>query len=250
MPSNFRRVFCYPEHMSQTISVVIIAHNEERYIHQCLTSVVKQQLKPLEILLVAHNCMDQTVKIAKQFPTVTILEYSGPSGIAYARAHGFAQAQGDIVVSLDGDSFAISSNWLSALTKPLRHKSVVLTGGPVWFVGNLYGWLMSLNFFFIKPLVDANYRFYPWGSNLAFRKPDYVQAGGLKPLLDNCIKWQLTFWADDYFLYKQLGPMGKTKFVSNAHVASHPPKLTIAQWQKRSRTQGIDKDKLDKIYGT
>lgn len=234
--------------MKSTVSVIIIAHNEEAYIGKCLTSVLRQRTKPLEILVVAHNCTDRTIEIARHFPGVTVLEYSGPSGIAHARSYGFAHAKGDLVVSLDGDSYALGNRWLGSLIKPFARKRTVLVGGPVWFT-DLYGWFMSLNFFYLKPLFSRNFKFYPWGSNLAFRNEAYHQVKGLKPLIDNCVKWQLTYWADDYYLYKQLSSLGKTKFVSNAAIASHPPKMTIQEWQKRSRRQGADKAKLDKILG-
>lgn len=242
---RFAGVFCYPVDM-QEVSVVIIAHNEEEHIGRCLRSILSQSLKPTEILLIAHNCTDQTPNIARQFPEVKVLEYAGPEGIGYARAYGIAQAKGEVIACRDGDSYALTSKWLENLTAPiLGHPDIVATGGPVWFVGSWYAWLMGLNFFFLKPLWDTSYVFYFWGANFAFRKRAYDQTSGLAPLLSNRNIWNLTYWADDYFLYKQLRPLGKVVFVKSAPVASQADRISLIEWNKRSKEQGRDKAKID-----
>lgn len=57
-------------------TILIIAHNEALHIAECLESIEKQTVVPDEIILVAHNCTDDTVAIAKNFPNVRIEEYS------------------------------------------------------------------------------------------------------------------------------------------------------------------------------
>ncbi|MEZ4114159.1 MAG: glycosyltransferase family A protein [Candidatus Paceibacterota bacterium] len=69
-------------------TILIIAHNEEKHIDECLKSISNQLKKPEEIILVAHNCTDQTVKIAKKYSQVKVLEYSGPSGAVFSREYG------------------------------------------------------------------------------------------------------------------------------------------------------------------
>lgn len=48
-------------------SILIIAHNEEAYIQDCIESVLVQSKKANEIILVAHNCTDKTIKKAKKY---------------------------------------------------------------------------------------------------------------------------------------------------------------------------------------
>jgi glycosyltransferase involved in cell wall biosynthesis len=55
-------------------TVLIIAHNEATHISECLESLEKQTITPDEIILVAHNCTDETVVIAKKFPNIQIEE--------------------------------------------------------------------------------------------------------------------------------------------------------------------------------
>lgn len=56
-------------------TVLVIAHNEALHIAECLGSIEKQTVVPDEIILVAHNCTDDTAVIAKRFQGVRVEEY-------------------------------------------------------------------------------------------------------------------------------------------------------------------------------
>lgn len=53
-------------------TVVMCAHNEERYIKAALLSVLNQSLKPIEIIVVLDRCTDRTGEIASSFPVKII----------------------------------------------------------------------------------------------------------------------------------------------------------------------------------
>lgn len=227
------------------ISVVIIGHNEAEYISHTLETVLSQSITPHEIIVVAHNCTDDTAALAKMHKGVKVIQYTSKPGCAYARAEGFSLATGDILVSLDGDSFPATRHWLQTLTAPLASRLVAGVGGTVLFWGNLYGWIMSLNFFFFDSLIKPNHWVYFWGANFAIRKKDYEKVGGLAPLISQRDKWHLTYWADDYYLSKKLSSLGEVRFVPTALVISRARKIPLASWLARSREQGRDKVKLD-----
>ena len=44
---------------------LIPAHNEERVIHKAIRSLQSQTIEPQRIVVIADNCTDATVKIAK-----------------------------------------------------------------------------------------------------------------------------------------------------------------------------------------
>jgi len=54
-------------------SVVMCAHNEEKYIKKTLESVFLQTVKPEKVIVVLDRCTDRTGEIAKEFP-VEIIE--------------------------------------------------------------------------------------------------------------------------------------------------------------------------------
>jgi glycosyltransferase involved in cell wall biosynthesis len=48
-------------------SILIIAHNEEAHIRECIESIIHQSQKADEVVLIAHNCTDNTVSIAREY---------------------------------------------------------------------------------------------------------------------------------------------------------------------------------------
>jgi glycosyltransferase involved in cell wall biosynthesis len=60
---------------SMTLSILIIAHNEESHIRECIESVLSQSKIADEIILIAHNCTDKTADIAREYSTVSVLEH-------------------------------------------------------------------------------------------------------------------------------------------------------------------------------
>ena len=56
-------------------SIIIPAHNEEKYIRKCLDSIVKASeayKEQTEVIVVLNRCTDQTEEIAKSYNCVTL----------------------------------------------------------------------------------------------------------------------------------------------------------------------------------
>jgi len=53
-------------HGEVTLTVLIPAHNEEKLIEATINSLIEQNRKPDRIIVVADNCTDGTVKVAKR----------------------------------------------------------------------------------------------------------------------------------------------------------------------------------------
>jgi len=56
------------------ISVVIPAFNEENFIAKTLESLLNQDFKDFEIIVVDNNSTDQTAEIAKKFGAILLYE--------------------------------------------------------------------------------------------------------------------------------------------------------------------------------
>jgi glycosyltransferase involved in cell wall biosynthesis len=83
------------------VSVVIPAHNAQRYLPAALESVFAQTLLPLEVIVVDDGSTDQTSAVAKQF--AVRLESQPRAGAAQARNCGIAVAAGEFLAFLDAD---------------------------------------------------------------------------------------------------------------------------------------------------
>lgn len=89
-----------------TFSVIIPAHNEEKYIGKCLQAV-KSAAKYVgdaktEIIVVANRCTDKTVAIAKHYGAKVVKNEE--KCIAAIRNAGVREARGEIIVTIDADS--------------------------------------------------------------------------------------------------------------------------------------------------
>lgn len=90
-----------------TFSVVIPAHNEENYIGKCLKAIraAEEQAAPdtVQIIVAANRCTDRTAEIAAGFGAEVIDNQD--KCIASIRNAGARAATGDILVTVDADTF-------------------------------------------------------------------------------------------------------------------------------------------------
>ena len=85
------------------ISVVIPVHNCERYIEECIRSVLEQTRKPFEIIVVYDGSTDKSAEIVKRFGEQVRYYYQQNGGAASARNVGIQKATGDFLAFLDSD---------------------------------------------------------------------------------------------------------------------------------------------------
>ena len=90
--------------MKPLVSILIPAYNAERWIAETMRSALRQTWPNKEILVVDDGSTDQTLRIARQFPSKAISVVSQKNqGAAAARNKAFDLCQGDYVQWLDAD---------------------------------------------------------------------------------------------------------------------------------------------------
>lgn len=89
-------------------SVIIPFYNTEKYIDQCLRSVLEQSFQDYEIIVVNDGSTDASEQIvsrlAAQSPAVSVKRI-GHSGAGAARNAGMEAARGEYVIFLDADDY-------------------------------------------------------------------------------------------------------------------------------------------------
>lgn len=83
------------------ISIIIPTLNEEEGISKTIENIPKEEIGPLEIVIVDGDSKDRTQEIAKGLGARVINEKRKGYGRAYKT--GFEEAKGEIFVTLDGD---------------------------------------------------------------------------------------------------------------------------------------------------
>jgi glycosyltransferase involved in cell wall biosynthesis len=85
------------------VSVIIPNYNYGNSIGQCIDAALGQTYRPLEVIVVDDHSTDDSLRIARQRESVTVLQTPRNSGVAVARNTGAAAAQGEILFFVDSD---------------------------------------------------------------------------------------------------------------------------------------------------
>lgn len=98
MQSNYKNSLNMPE----LVSVVIAVYNGEQYLAAAIESVLAQDYRTIEIIVVDDGSTDATAEIARSFRQVRC-EQIPHAGIGGALNHGIQSASGDFLSFLDAD---------------------------------------------------------------------------------------------------------------------------------------------------
>jgi glycosyltransferase len=105
------------------VSIVTAAYNSAATIEDTIKSVVNQDYKPIEYIIVDGLSTDGTLEIVNQYKDKIAMVVSEKDyGIYDAIAKGIALATGDIVVALNSDDMYASSDIISRVVE-LFHSS-------------------------------------------------------------------------------------------------------------------------------
>ncbi len=103
------------------ISIIIPVYNVAPYVKECIQSVLSQDYKDLEIIIVDDCSTDESMElvmkmITDNLKTVHVLKHSCNQGLSAARNTGIRQAIGDYIFFLDSDDY-IEPFCISCLAK-------------------------------------------------------------------------------------------------------------------------------------
>lgn len=92
--------------MDVSVSIIIPVYNAERYLSECLDSVLKQTVSFEEIIIVNDGSTDGSKEICRRYETentgIRLIEQEN-AGLSAARNTGLEIAKGDYIVFLDSD---------------------------------------------------------------------------------------------------------------------------------------------------
>ncbi len=199
------------------VSVVIPAYNEEKYIENSLFSLLKSEQKTnidYEVVLVDNNSTDKTVELAQKFKSGMNLRivHEQKVGRGAARAKGFNEAIGDIILSADADTI-FYEDWIETLVSEIKIDVVAVTTpckildcSPIT---NLIFNILHPKIMFLYKLFLGHY----WLSGFSFgiSKSIYVKAGGFDTKLQTLEDLDLSF---------RVAKLGKIKFIKKAVIFS------------------------------
>lgn len=118
--------------MDYKISVIVSMYNIEKYVEECIISLVNQTLKDIEIILVNDGSKDTTLDIAKRvssnYSNIKIIDKPN-GGLSSARNTGLRVATGEYVAFVDGDDYILPKMY------ELMYKSAVENNSDMVMIG-------------------------------------------------------------------------------------------------------------------
>lgn len=160
-----------------TISVLIPAYNEEKYLPRTLESLKKLDRKPDEVIVVDGGSTDTTAAVARKHGAKVITV--AHRGIGFARDKGLLAATGDIVAFTDADT-VVPHDWLVKIEETLSRPGVVGVFGTFRVPDGWWVYRHYINL--IQPWMNQIYYWFGIymapGQNMAFLRKVGLSAGG------------------------------------------------------------------------
>ena len=115
------------------VSIIIPVYKTEKYLEECMDSVLKQTWPALEIILVDDGSPDNAPamcdKYTMQYPNVKVIHQKN-SGLGLSRNAGLSKAEGAYILFLDSDDCLDGPETVSRLVLCAREKHAdIVTGG-------------------------------------------------------------------------------------------------------------------------
>lgn len=111
------------------ISVIIPVYGVEKYIGQCLESVINQTYKNLEIIVINDGAKDRSADIAKEYAKkdsrIKVYDYEN-GGVSLARNRGMDFSKGEYISFIDGDDWVHPSMYQDLVGLMLKEKPDII----------------------------------------------------------------------------------------------------------------------------
>ena len=98
-------------------SVIVPIYNVKKYIHPCVDSILSQNVRDYEVLLVDDGSTDGSAAVCDEYArkdTRVRVIHKPNGGLVSARNAGISQAKGEYILYVDGDD-RVSANWLEVI---------------------------------------------------------------------------------------------------------------------------------------
>lgn len=208
------------------LSFVIPAYNEEAYIEQCLSSIIKEKAGKeydIEIIVVDNASTDNTGKIAESFEGVKVVR-EPQKGLVKARQAGFLVSNGDLIANVDADTM-LTEGWIDKVLREfLKNEKLVALSGPFIYydLTGFVNFLVQIFYYlgFLSHLLSSyifRHGSVLQGGNFILRREALEKIGGYNH--------ELTFFGEDADVGRRISKIGKVKFTRSLPIYSSGRRL-------------------------
>ena len=130
------------EKVKKKISIIIPCYNVEKYVSQCLDSIISQtmDIEELEIIIVNDKSTDNTLEVLREYEkkysnNIILVERDTNGGLSAARNTGLQYASCEYVLFVDSDDYLNSNACKVLYERASKDDYDVVSGGIIMFCG-------------------------------------------------------------------------------------------------------------------
>lgn len=119
------------------ISVIVPVYNMEKYISECLDSVLQQTLTDIEVIVINDGSTDASLKIIQEYQkndNRIIIINKENAGVGAARNDGIKVATGEFLAFMDPDDMYVGNEALFHCYETAKREGVSIVGGKTVFL--------------------------------------------------------------------------------------------------------------------
>jgi len=120
---------------NKPVSIIVVSYNCEKYISQCIKSLLESDYPDFEIIVIDNASTDNTKKELKKFQKINLIESKENLFFTGANNIGIKKAKGDIIVLVNPDAY-VRKDTISQLVKPIIDSEKVMITGPKIYYPN------------------------------------------------------------------------------------------------------------------
>lgn len=230
--------------MQMKLSIIIPVYNIERFLRECLNSVINQTAKSYEVIVVDDGSTDSSLSICEEFAhnyDIITAIHKENGGLSSARNEGLKHARGEYISFVDGDDY-IDNNYIEILLKALDkeydllsfrykakiEKSVEIHPNKTEYIKSFFNESDNLDF-----LISEIYMKINWSAWSHVYKRSILEKYNLIFEDNNKI-----FAEDMYFLFSYCSLIKNAKFISNPLYNYRLRQNSIMNIEKRNLNVG------------
>ena len=111
-------------------SVLVLAHDQEKYNRMCVESIRRYTRVPYELILIDNGSKDGTLELFRSVPGAKVVENGANLGFAGGFNRGIEAARGDYVVLLNNDTL-VTEGWLEKMLAAFDADPELAVAGPM-----------------------------------------------------------------------------------------------------------------------
>ena len=116
------------------LSIIVPIYNAEKTLNKCIDSIITQEYRDLEIILVDDGSRDNSLEICNEYAQrdgrITV-HHKENAGLVAARKTGVELASGEYIGFVDSDDFIDTDMYSKLMEQAQEHESDIVVGGLV-----------------------------------------------------------------------------------------------------------------------